>query len=60
MKTVDISKNIAACDLKAGSCRQLIEFMKVCDIEGQGHFLTSAQGHLSMKIKTVLETSVLI
>ena len=29
MKTVDFSKTIAACDLKVGRCRQLIEFMKV-------------------------------
>ena len=32
MKTVDlISETIAACDLKVGRCRQLIEFMKVCE-----------------------------
>ena len=29
MKSVDISETIAACDLKIGSCRQLIEFMKL-------------------------------
>ena len=29
MKTVDFSDTIAACDLKVGRCRQLIEFMKV-------------------------------
>ena len=29
MKTVDFSETIAACDLKVGRCRQLIEFMKV-------------------------------
>ena len=42
MKTVDFSETIAACDLKVGRCRRLIEIMKVCDnvsIEGQGHFL---------------------
>ena len=49
MKTVDFSETIAACDLKVGRCRQLIEFMKV-SVEGQCHFL--AQGHLHMKIKT--------
>ena len=27
--TVDFSETIAACDLKCGRCRQLIEFMKV-------------------------------
>ena len=31
MKTVDFSETIAACDLKVGRCRQLIELMKVCD-----------------------------
>ena len=31
MKTVDLSKTIAACDLKVGKSRQLIEFMKVCE-----------------------------
>ena len=39
----DFSETIAAFDLKSGRCRQLIEFMKVCDnvsIEGQGHFFT--------------------
>ena len=29
MKTVDFSETIAACDLKIGKCRQLIELMKV-------------------------------
>ena len=31
MKTVDCLENIAASDLKVGRCRQLIEFMKVCE-----------------------------
>ena len=31
VQTVDFSETIAACDLKVGSCRQLIEFMKVCE-----------------------------
>ena len=30
-KTVDFSETIAACDLKVNKCRQLIEFMKVCE-----------------------------
>ena len=30
-KTVDFSETIAASDLKVGRCRQLIEFMKVCE-----------------------------
>ena len=48
---MDLSETIAACDLKVGRCRQLIELMNVC-IEGQGLFMTLAQGHLHMKIKT--------
>ena len=31
MKTVDFSETIAARDLKVGRCRQLIEFMKLCE-----------------------------
>ena len=31
MKTVDFSETIAASDLKVGRCRQLIEFMKLCE-----------------------------
>ena len=30
-KTVDFSETIAACDLKVGRCRQLIEIIKVCE-----------------------------
>ena len=52
MKTVDFSETTAACDLKIGRCRQLIKVIKVCEGQGQGHFLTGAQGHLHMKIKT--------
>ena len=33
VKTLDFSETIAASDLKVGRCRQLIEFMKVCDCE---------------------------
>ena len=40
MKTVDFSETIAACDLKVGRCRQLIEIMKVCVYWFQGHFFT--------------------
>ena len=50
MKTMNFSETIEACDLKVGRCRQLIEFMT----EGQGHFLTLAQGHLHMKIKNAI------
>ena len=31
MKTMDFSETIAACDMKVGRCRQLIEVMKVCE-----------------------------
>ena len=31
VKTVDFSETIAASDLKVGRCRQLIEFVKVCE-----------------------------
>ena len=30
-ETVFFLETIAACDLKVGRCRQLIEFMKVCE-----------------------------
>ena len=40
MNTVDFSETIAACDLKVGRFRQLIEIMKAVSIEGQGHFFT--------------------
>ena len=43
MKTVDFSETIAASDLKVSWSRHLIEYMKICNIEGQGHFLTLAQ-----------------
>ena len=40
VKTVDFSETIAACDLKIGRCRQLIEIIRYVSIEGQGHFFT--------------------
>ena len=48
MKTVDISETIAASDLKFG---RIYEDMYV-SIEGQGHFLTLAQGCVHTKIQT--------
>ena len=33
VKTVDFSETVAACDLKVGRCRQLIEIMKVLKIK---------------------------
>ena len=52
MKTVDFSETVEACELKVGRYRQLIDFMKVWSIEGQGHYLTLAQGRVHTKIKT--------
>ena len=53
MKTVDFSETIAASDLKIGRSRHLNECMKVyVSIEGQGHFLTLAQGRVNTKIQT--------
>ena len=39
MKAVDFSETIAACDLKNGRCRQLIEVMKVCEYLRSRSFL---------------------
>ena len=36
---MDISETIAACDLKVGRCRQIIEFMKVCEYSRSRSFL---------------------
>ena len=45
MKTADFSETFAASDPKVGRSRHLIEFMSMkVSIEGQGHFLTLAQG----------------
>ena len=52
MKTVDFSESIAASDLKVSRSRHLIEYMKFVSIEGQGHFLTLAQGGVHTKIPT--------
>ena len=38
MKTVDFSETIAASELKVGRCKQLIEFMKVCEYIHVIHF----------------------
>ena len=46
MKTVDFSEIIAAIDLKVGRSRHLVS------IEGQGHYLTLAQGCVHKKIQT--------
>ena len=52
MKTVDFSETIAASDLKVGRNRHLNEFIREVSIEGQGHFLTLAQGRIHTKIQT--------
>ena len=39
MKTVDFSETIVASDLKVGRCRQLIEFMKLCEYRRSRSFL---------------------
>ena len=39
VKSVDFSETIPACDLKVGRCRQLIEFMKVCEYGRSRSFL---------------------
>ena len=54
MKTVGFSETIAACDLKVGRCRQLIEVMKVCEYRRSRSFLDLCPISLDnvMKIKT--------
>ena len=39
VKTVDFSETIAACNLKVGRCRQLIEIMKLCEYWRSRSFL---------------------
>ena len=48
MKTVDFSETIAASDLKGSRSRHLIR--RYVSIEGQGNFLTLAQGRIHTKI----------
>ena len=52
MKTVDFLETFKACDLKVGRYRQLIDFIRYVSIEGQGHYLTLAQGRVHTKIQT--------
>ena len=59
MKTVDFSETFAASDLKVGRNRHLNEFMKIVSIEGQGHFLTLAQGRIHTKIQTGFSQKIL-
>ena len=48
MKTLDFSETIAACDLKVGRCRQLIEIMKVCEDLRSRSFLYHAFSRFCM------------
>ena len=50
MKTVDFSETIAASDLKGSRSRHLIR--RYVSFEGQGHFLTLAQGCVHINIQT--------
>ena len=50
MKTVDFSETIAVSDLTGSRSRHLIK--RYMSIEGQGHFLTLAHGHVHTKIQT--------
>ena len=43
----EFSETIAACDLKVGRCRQLIEFMKVCEYVSRRPFMYENQNMLS-------------
>ena len=60
MKTVDFSETIAACDLKVGRSRQLIEFMKVCDYLRSRSFLHLGPWSCTYKISNRIfsETTV--
>ena len=50
MKTMDFSETIVASDLKGSRSRHLIR--RYVSIEGQGHFLTFAQGCVHTKNQT--------
>ena len=50
---MDFSETIAASDLIVGRSRHLTEYRcRYLSIEGQGHFLTLAQGRVHTKIQT--------
>ena len=49
MKTVDFSETIVASDLKGRGADYIRRYVS---IEGHGHFLTLAQGHLHRKLQT--------
>ena len=39
VKTVDFSEAIGACDLEAGRCRQLVDFIEKCEYSRSRSFL---------------------
>ena len=49
MKTMDFSETIEASDMKVSRSIHLIELIRYVSIEGQGHFLTLAQGRVHTK-----------
>ena len=49
MKSVDFSETIASSDLKVSRSRHLIR--RCVSSEGQGHFLTLAQGRVHTKVQ---------
>ena len=57
MKTMDLAEIIAASDLKGSRSRHLIR--RYVSIEGQGHFLTLAQGCVHTKIQTEFSQKLL-
>ena len=59
MKPVDFSETIAASDLKDGRSRHLIEYIRYVSIEGQGHYLTLAEGRVHTKNQTVFSQKLL-
>ena len=61
MKTVDFSETIAACDLKVGRCRQLIEFMTMTMtkfIRTSGHRDPKYITYIQNKMTSVKHTTI--
>ena len=53
VKKVDFSESIAACDLKDGTCRQLIELKKVSEYRRSRSFLDLGPwSFINLKMKT--------
>ena len=49
VRTVDFSDTIAACDQQNGRCRQLVEFIKVCESSRSMSFLDSGPWSFTYK-----------